>query len=288
MKLGLVLKNDKKMNYYIAIADIHGDIEKLNTALSDCENWIEHQKNTNRITEKDEIQFIFLGDYVDRGSYGKEVLKKVKEYVLEKNAIMLLGNHDMFLIGTVEGTSVYFEEHKRSRSNSSLWWNNGGYKTCKEMFGIVLGENFEELTEPDAYKKVISESEEYKFLKAYGRLKYETELIFFSHAQQSNPKDVTDDTLLWGRSSDYSKLDVSFKVPGNKAMSVHGHFHRINEKIFFPRMHHYVHSGKAKTVVMADCGCGCDFNGRLHPVVIVENTAKDGNFYDFVQVIAIL
>ncbi len=276
------------MNYYIAIGDIHGDIEKLNMALADCDNWIEFQKKTNRITENDLIQYVFLGDYIDRMPYGKEVLKKVKEYVLEKNAIMLLGNHDMFLIGTVEGTSVYFEEHKRSRSNSSLWWNNGGYKTCREMFGIVLGEHFEELTEPDAYKKVISESEEYKFLKAYGRLKYETELIFFSHAQQSNPKDVTDDTLLWGRSSDYSKLDVSFKVPGNKAMSVHGHFHRINEKIFFPRMHHYVHSGKAKTVVMADCGCGCDFNGRLHPVVIAENTAKDGNFYDFVQVIAIL
>ena len=278
------------MNYYIAIADIHGDIDKLNKALIDCDVWIDIQKKNGTIKEDDSIQFVFLGDYIDRMEFHKQVLAKVKEYVLERGAICLIGNHDLFFLGTANGTGVYFEDSGRSASNSEMWMNNGGIKTCKQMFGYKLDKDFAELKDLHVkdYIQDILDSEEYAFLTTYGKRKYETPLIFFSHAQMSDPKNYDDTVLLWGRQSDYGKPDSAFKVPGNKAMSVHGHFHRIQEGIYFPRINHYIHGGKAKTVVMADCGCGCSGNGKLHPVIIGESPKEINGINDFVGIIAIL
>lgn len=276
------------MKYYIAIADIHGNYNAMLKALSDCDSWIELQKLNGTIKESDSIQFVFLGDYIDRYDKPKEVILKVKEYVEQRHAICLLGNHDMFMIGTADGTSIYFEEHKRSASNEALWWNNGGLKTCQQMFGIKMDDHFRTRVTANAYYDSIKDSEEYKFLKKHGKLKHETDLIFFSHSQQSDPKSYTDDILLWGRDKDYGKPDSAFKVPGNKAMSVHGHFHRVQEGIFFPRIHHYIHGGKAKTVVMADSGCSCHANGQLHPVIIGENSKEENGITDYVGIIAIL
>ncbi len=53
-------------------------------------------------------------------------------------------------------------------------------------------------------------------------------------------------------------------------MSVHGHFHRLTEKVNFPRFVDYTHGGIKRTVILADCGCGCGWYGKLHPVIITE------------------
>jgi len=282
------------MKYYVVIADIHGTRDKLDKALADVDAWIEIQQKNGTIKIDATIQFIFLGDYIDRGPDSKYVLAKVKEYVQERGAICLIGNHDQFLIGTVEDSKIYFEDQKAYGSNHVMWLNNGGMKTCVQMFGIpfdTTGLNSLEIQyKLDLYDyiPIIKESEEYKFLKMHGKRKHETDLIFFCHAQQSDPKNVTDDTLLWGRSRDYDKLDSAFKVPGNKAMSVHGHFHRLSEGINFPRIEHYVHGGKSKTVIMADCGCGCGTLGQLHPVIICEDSKEMNGIKDYVEIVTIL
>jgi hypothetical protein len=209
--------------------------------------------------------------------------------VLERDAICLIGNHDLFLLGTANGTGVYFEDSGRTHSNWEMWMNNGGLKTCKQMFGFKTDNHFAEpeITVRD-YVQDILKSEEYKFLTAYGKRKHETPLIFFSHAQQSDPKKYDDVTLLWGRQSDYGKADSSFKVPGTKAMSVHGHYHRLGQGIHFPRIFNYTHGGKAKTIVMADCGCGCGHNGKLHPIIIAESPKEINGITDYVDIVAIL
>jgi len=68
----------------------------------------------------------------------------------------------------------------------------------------------------------------------------------------------------------------------------------LSEGITFPRINHYSHGGKNKTVVMADSGCGCynrdnGLHGELHPVIISEKV-KDKNSLgkNEVQIIAIL
>jgi len=276
------------MTYYIAIPDIHGEKEKLDKALADIDAWLDRKQHDGTIQPEDKIQFVFLGDYIDRGKDSKYVLAKVKEYVLDRGAICLLGNHDLFLIGTVDGTGVYFEEYGKSNSNLAMWENNGGLKTCREMFGSQFDQHFRETTDVASYIEVIKKSEEYNFLKEHGRRKYETDLIFFCHAQQSDAKDYNDTILLWGRTKDYGRPDSSFKVPANKAMSVHGHFHRLSEGITFPRIVNYIHGGKAKTVVMADCGCGCGWRGELHPVIIAESSKNDNGIADDIKIVAIL
>jgi hypothetical protein len=280
--------------YYIAIADIHGDRIKLDKALADVDVWIELQQKDGTIKPDDIIQFVFLGDYIDRGHESKYVLAKVEEYVHQRGAICLIGNHDQFLLGTADGTDVYFEDRKSYASNLMLWLNNGGMKTCVQMFGIpfdTAGMNSMEIQykmDMHDYIDIIKKSPEYSFLKTHGKLKYETDLIFFCHAQQSDPKKFDDNTLIWGRQSDYSKLDSAFKVPGTKAMSVHGHYHRLSEGINFPRIEHYVHGGKAKTVIMADCGCGCGTLGALHPVIIAESSKEMNGIKDYVEIVTIL
>lgn len=282
------------MKYYVAIADIHGMLDKLNKALSDVDAWIELQRKDGTIKPEDTIQFVFLGDYIDRGPDSKGVIEKVKQYVDERGAICLIGNHDLFLLGTVDGTDVFFEDRKGYGSNHMMWLNNGGMKTCVQMYGIpfdTTGMNSLEIQyklDMYDYIPIIKKSPEYEFLKTHGKRKHETDLIFFCHAQQSDAKQYHEDTLLWGRQRDYDKPDSAFKVPGNKAMSVHGHFHRLSEGINFPRIEHYVHGGKAKTVIMADCGCGCGTLGALHPVIIAEDSKESNGFKDYVEIVTIL
>lgn len=65
------------------IGDIHGDIVSL-------ENFLD--KNFNKTDT-----FIFLGDYLDRGSHNREVLEKMIELSQESNVILLEGNHELHL-----------------------------------------------------------------------------------------------------------------------------------------------------------------------------------------------
>ena len=277
------------MNYYIAISDIHGEREMLDKALRDANAWIGAKLNSGEISSEDVVRFVFLGDYIDRGADSKYVLSKVKEYVLDREAIALIGNHDMFLIGTADGTGIFFEDAGREISNSDMWALNGGTKTCVQMYGVPFDTNgmtsFEVAQKIDVlnYVDIIKKSEEYDFLKNHGRLKYETEHIFFCHAQQSDPKNVTNSTLIWGRQKDYGKEDSAFKVPGDKKMSVHGHYHRLGQRINFPRIVNYEHGGLRKTVIMADSGCGCGTEGKLHPIILAEDVMRGK-----VEIVAIL
>lgn len=262
--------------HYAAIPDIHGDINELDRVLALVEGWRKHNK-----VAKNNIQYVFLGDYIDRGPSPKEVILRVKEYVDGRGAVCLLGNHDLFLVGTGDMSRTQFENGKTAYQ-SHLWSINGGVETCVQLYGnptpgatAIYPESMDDLTGTDVniYRNQILESMEYKFLKDHGKMHYETEDIFFCHAPQSD-KEYTYNSLTWGRRSDYSnpKGDGCFITPNNKKMSVHGHFHRLGQGINFPRVHNYTHGGVPKTVILADTGCGCGSNGRLMAVIVKEYT----------------
>lgn len=262
----------KVCKYYVAIGDVHGDIEDLDRVLANVEAW----RKYNKIPKQD-MMHVFLGDYIDRGLYPKETIMRVKEYVEKRNAVCLLGNHDMFLIGTAEMTRNYFE-NGNAPYQSALWSVNHGRITCEQLYRTPSNEPIKSVKMNDStgedvnvYRDHILNSEEYKFLKKHGRMYYETDDIFFCHAPQSQ-KEFTDNTLLWSRKTDYDnpKGDRCFITPNDKKMSVHGHIHRLGEGIAFPRVHNYMHGGRPKQVVLADCGCGCGPGGRLMGVIIKE------------------
>lgn len=68
---------DKTSKYrLIAIGDIHGEIEKLNSLL-------------DKIKPKKDDTLVFLGDYIDRGKNSKEVIEKLLELSKKTHCIFL-------------------------------------------------------------------------------------------------------------------------------------------------------------------------------------------------------
>ena len=73
------------MSRYIAITDIHGELEKLNDAL-------------NKIEKRDDDTFVFMGDYIDRGANSKGVVERIIELGDRYKCIYLIGSHEYALL----------------------------------------------------------------------------------------------------------------------------------------------------------------------------------------------
>ena len=73
----------------IAIGDIHGEIYKLNNLLEKL-----------NITPNDTL--VFLGDYIDRGKYSKQVIDKLIELSNFCKCKFLMGNHEYNMLKTIK------------------------------------------------------------------------------------------------------------------------------------------------------------------------------------------
>ena len=100
------------MSRYIAITDIHGELEKLESVLSKIE------------TRHDDI-FVFMGDYIDRGSKSKEVVDRVIEQSNYNKCIYLIGSHEYAMMHSK--TDEYYQW---------LYDNYGGPATTKSYGGF--------------------------------------------------------------------------------------------------------------------------------------------------------
>lgn len=114
------------MPRYIAITDIHGEYEKLESVLSQI------------AIKKDDI-FVFLGDYIDRGAKSKEVINRVIELGETNECIYLMGSHEYALLHAKEDDYYNF-----------LFKNYGGPATVKSYGGFenifkIHGEFFNNL-----------------------------------------------------------------------------------------------------------------------------------------------
>ena len=70
---------------YIAITDIHGELEKLENLLSKIE------------TKPDDV-FVFMGDYIDRGPNSKGVVNRIIEQGNTHKCVYLIGSHEYALL----------------------------------------------------------------------------------------------------------------------------------------------------------------------------------------------
>jgi serine/threonine protein phosphatase 1 len=108
---------DERMTF--AVGDIHGSMEELRSLLDFC----------RKIAGEIEHDFVFLGDYVDRGPASDEVITcLMREQASAPSRFRcLLGNHDHMLCLAAD----------RSRSDDELiqWWVNGGEETL-DAYGI--------------------------------------------------------------------------------------------------------------------------------------------------------
>ena len=137
-----------KNSRVIAIGDIHGEIEKLNSLLK-------------KLEPKKEDTLIFLGDYIDKGKHSKEVIEKLLKLQKQTNCIFLKGNHEDMLL------KAY---NTRNEKDVTLWLLNGGLETY-ENYG-------------DFEKIFFMHKDFFENLKPY----YLTEKYLFVHAGINNEK----------------------------------------------------------------------------------------------------
>ena len=102
------------MSRFIAITDIHGELEKLENLLSKIK------------TKPDDI-FIFMGDYIDRGSKSKEVVEKVIEQSNTHKCVYLIGSHEYAMMHSKNDEYyqwLYDNYGGPATTRSYGWFNN--------------------------------------------------------------------------------------------------------------------------------------------------------------------
>jgi len=77
----------------IAVGDIHG----CSLALATLLDWIRPQVGD---------QFVFLGDYIDRGPNTRDVIDQILELAARCDVVPLLGNHELLLLGSLAAGQV--------------------------------------------------------------------------------------------------------------------------------------------------------------------------------------
>lgn len=172
-------------NNYVAIGDVHGCLQSL-------------QALTKKLEKYSDRQFVFLGDYIDRGPDSKGVVDFLMDYRQQQDCIFLRGNHEQMLL------DAYFND------NLDLWLMNGGRSTL-ESYGAK-------------YNQLNISEDHIEFYKDT-RMYYDTPDFFFVHAGLSPAKTIEqslkDDNdiqdFLWER----SHLNV-FETPWEKTV-VFGH-----------------------------------------------------------------
>ena len=169
------------------IPDIHGSIDLLDVILA-------------RITplRKKKDMIVFLGDYIDRGYLGHEVLDRLIELKAKygDKVICLKGNHeDMMLQG------LGFEHSKHQKHMFDMWIKNGGEET---VLGYMSrqGEDLSWGAVPRSKIVKIVPKEHVDFMKSL-RTHYETEDFIFVHGgcdPEKPLKEQKPSTFVWDRS----------------------------------------------------------------------------------------
>lgn len=180
---------------YVAIGDIHGCLESLKSLIGKLEPYTDRQ-------------FIFIGDYIDRGPHSKEVVDYLLNLQQEVDCVFLRGNHEQMLLKAIQ------------QDQPKLWLMNGGRATLKS-YG--LQDLSQSLPEPHVAF--------YQQTKMF----FETRDYFFVHGGISPAKTIKESLqneaevqeYLWER----SHLDA-FETPWEKTV-VFGHTprpHPINKE----------------------------------------------------------
>jgi serine/threonine protein phosphatase 1 len=173
------------MSRTLAIGDIHGCTIQLEALLE-------------AVHPTDDDTVIFLGDYVDRGPDSKGAVERVRNWVKNRGAIALRGNHEIMML-----------EAKDDKAMLRMWMNVGGAE-CLASYSSRSGRigKFSEISD-----------DHWSFLKNDLLPYYETPTAIFVHAGLDASKPLTeqpDDALYW------SPLDKDISWPDGRMVIV-GH-----------------------------------------------------------------
>jgi len=99
-----------------AIGDVHGSLGKLRKLIAKCRKHADGRP----------MQFVFLGDYIDRGPQSRDVIRSVIELQSEPRAqvVALKGNHEAIALAVIDGALP-----------AEDWLSEGGAATL-ESYGV--------------------------------------------------------------------------------------------------------------------------------------------------------
>lgn len=175
------------MRLTYAVGDVHGSLDMLKALIEACREHAEGRA----------LQFVFLGDYIDRGpdSAGVVGFMMRLQDELGEGLIALRGNHEAFVLGLLDGDVPL-----------RVWLRNGGVETLAS-YGVS------EVAELPR--------EHLDWMRAL-RLSYDDGRRFFVHAgvDPAHPLDAQgEQALLWIREPflsdrrDYGRLIVHGHTP---------------------------------------------------------------------------
>ncbi|MFC1624235.1 metallophosphoesterase [Candidatus Omnitrophota bacterium] len=127
------------------ISDIHGEYEKLNSLM--------------KFLEKDATEFIFLGDYIDKGIHAVETVNLLIDLSKSKRCTFLIGDHEFAWLQYINGDERFLD----------FLLKYGGTQTLESYMERILSEEEAKaaLSDKKAIEKVLK-----KHIKFYLNLKF--------------------------------------------------------------------------------------------------------------------
>lgn len=229
--------------HYFAFGDIHGRLDLLEGLMKRVRQYIA----SNNVTD---YEFVFLGDYVDRGPDSKGVIEYLMALEETDPTKCLKGNHeDMFLNARVDGEQLGF------------FITNGGFKTLESYSGDSVHANL-----LDEFKMI--PVEHYRWLANLPTW-YETDTHYFVHAGVNPSRGLdmqTDNNRLWIR---------DFWLGQNVNMGkhvVHGHTPRSNK----PELKPYRTNLDTGAYYYGVLSCGIFTPEQGGPIEVIQYSGKSG------------
>ena len=195
------------MNFF-AIGDIHGCLSQLTSLHKNILNY-------DKFNPRNDL-LIYLGDYIDRGKYSKEVIDQILK--LKNNnikTINLMGNHDEFMIDFI----------LNKKNNIKNWVNFGADQTFRS-YGVEVVEYIKDGFDDEVVDKLRNtllnkmDNTHLDFFKNL-EISYSSENYLFVHAGIDPDKKLSEQSekdYLWSRSEKFFSKD--FK---SEKIIVHGH-----------------------------------------------------------------
>ncbi|MCK5826807.1 MAG: serine/threonine protein phosphatase [Desulfuromusa sp.] len=121
--------NVRTVSRLIAIGDIHGQADMLRRLL-------------NVVSPQPEDQFVFLGDYIDRGKDSRGVIEQLMQFKADfPDTIFIRGNHEQLLLDTLVELGARVDTRLRDESKEyrecstasdlEMFLSNGGNETLR-------------------------------------------------------------------------------------------------------------------------------------------------------------
>jgi serine/threonine protein phosphatase 1 len=151
----------------VVIGDIHGRLDRLKSLLETLPAWPD--------------QFVFLGDYIDRGPDSKGVIDRLLALAQEVECVFLRGNHEDMALDALDGSNRYEPE---------IWEMNGGLETIRSYVRSPTREAWRAGL-PPAHRQFLHDTALY----------HETDELVFVHARinPEGPQRTPPEVLLWER-----------------------------------------------------------------------------------------